>query len=234
MLAEIRYALGHILPFVLILESVGQQHGHDGLSQGALRHSPSSRQIIDTVYSRRIHVIPIFARSLSFAIFYQATHYATMTTLQYLIFRDSHIELIAYLATGVMLAGLHLTWTQNTISVSSQSSGITGIWRNTLNKRQWKVLVIPALLHATAMLLMQRMSTYARTFVSFLAPHAENRIALEDILAISFVLAARILLIPASAVLTLVEVSFLPAASETIVPSLRPGRVNARIVDIFF
>ncbi|KAL1970747.1 hypothetical protein VTN77DRAFT_2581 [Rasamsonia byssochlamydoides] len=224
---------------MLMLESV---HVHEiakdptRVDEVGVKQGPVSRKVVDALsFLYRTGGIRMFCKGLDAAIVYHPAQSSVTGLLQALVFRHPFLRPVAYIISSVLLAELHLHWTHATISATSSC------FRLRHDRGRWKTLTIPALVHATAKVLMDYMPTYVKTSVTFLVEqHAPVEIRARKVVIITEVLSAFLMLalrffvlLPASITLMLIEASFVPKTEETIVPSAEKPQRRARIAELF-
>ncbi|PTU25373.1 hypothetical protein P175DRAFT_077158 [Aspergillus ochraceoroseus IBT 24754] len=208
------------MPTLLILESIRTDAALSPTRQGSFRNRPSFRNIFTAVgnlYEK--DGIRLFFRGLKLAVIYQVTHYTLRAVLQEVALPGTFTMPLTYAIASMLLCELHLLWTECTISVRPPGLLPFAIRHET---QRWKQLSVPAFVHGLLLGLMKQVATASGlselSSEQYLGGGTAILVGKEVAMTLYALLLRLVGLLPASVVLTLIEVRILPKGQETVVP----------------
>lgn len=197
-----------------------------------VKQDPITGSIRKTI--RHLHTVGGFTarwRGLGISMVYHLAHSLISNFIFSFVHPFAWVQVLAYVASSVLLARIHMTWTHVIISKPSSKPWFR---RVAGDRKTWRTLVLPSAVYATA-----QMATIGLPFLAFVIFTSGPADAQQQCIGVMvgglIMLALSVLiLLPASVTLTRIEASFLPADEDTIVPfdrTLNGATTNAITLD---
>ncbi|KAF2113503.1 hypothetical protein BDV96DRAFT_688497 [Lophiotrema nucula] len=221
----LRYTLGHTMASILTLQSLSIQNRTGRYENGGnnCTDSPLSRHLAASLRTLYAHQgIRIFTKALHIAAIYQLARTALKSFLTATLFRPVALQPLADIVSTVVLAEMHMYWTQATV-LSGQGSTIEDAWHH--DRQRWRKLVVPSVAQGGAVVLLDYVSrSLPETGTSAGNVSGASLSAVAVLRAFAALVVRSFVLSPLSAWLTLVEASCLNPGQETLVYERGKGR----------